>query len=237
MAVDFSKNWGNEIAGVTESLDYQTCEIRVSWSDDAIEVSDYKTGETFLVSKQVSASGLELIRLEGVIDNPNSTPQQVADAESDFADQVVILLGLIGADGTPDIIISNTLPSAAVGDVWVKRVDRSAVVRVLAASGWITVPVETEVYAGQARFIPVRAGVWQGGEAQVNATTIRSVRFQLKRSAMSTRIHAGAIITITSAPFNPNLEGRTAKVDDDFQGSTTATRTIHAMMDADSEDT
>lgn len=236
MAVDFSKTFGDEIADVTESLDYQTCEIRVSWSDDTLEVFDYKTGETFLVSKQVSASGLELIRLQGVIDNPNSTPQQVADAESDFADQVVILLGLIGANGTPDIIISNTLPSAAVGDVWVKRVDRSAVVRVLAASGWITVPVETEVYAGQARFIPVRAGVWQGGGAQVNATTIRSVRFQLKRSAMSTRIHAGAIITITSAPFNPNLEGRTAKVDDDFQGATTATRTVHAMMDADSED-
>lgn len=237
MAVDFSKNWGNEIADVTESLDYQTCEIRVSWSDDTLEVFDYKTGETFLVSKQVSASGLELIRLRGVIDNPNSTPQQVADAENDFADQVVILLGLIGAEGTPDIILSNTLPSAAVGDVWVKRVDRSAVVRVLAASGWIAVPVETEVYAGQARYIPVRAGVWQGGEAQANATTIRAVRFQLKRSAMPTRIHAGAIITITSAPFNQNLVGRTAKVDDDFQGSTTATRTIHAMMDADSEDT
>ena len=236
MAVDFSKSWGDEIADVTESLDYQTCEIRVSWSDDTLEVFDYKTGETFLVSKQVSASGLELIRLQGVIDNPNSTPQQVSDAESDFADQVVILLGLIGTDGAPDIIISNTLPSAAVGDVWVKRVDRSAVVRVLSASGWIAVPVETEVYTGQARYIPVRAGVWQGGEAQVNATTIRSVRFQVPRSARATRFHSGAIVTIVSAPFNQNLNGRTAKVMDDFQGATTASRTFHAMMDADSED-
>lgn len=222
MAVDFSKGWGDEIADVTESLDYQTCEIRINWSSETIEAFDYKTGESYTVSKEVNELGLRMIR--------------VGDTDPTFPDLVAELHVLTGAEDTAEVFVQQTEPTGVEGDLWVKKVDRSAVVFQLSEQGWLPIPVETVVYSGQARFIPVRAGVWQGGEAQVNATTIRSVRFQLKRSAMSTRIHAGAIITITSAPFNPNLEGRTAKVDDDFQGATTATRTVHAMMDADSED-
>ena len=222
MAVDFSKTFGDEIADVTESLDYQTCEIRINWSSETVEAFDYKTGESYLVSKEVNELGLRMI--------------QVGGTDPTFPDLVAELHVLTGAEDTADVFVQQVEPTGVEGDLWVKKVDRSAVVFRFDGQAWLSIPVETIVYSGQARFIPVRAGVWQGGEAQVNATTIRSVRFQLKRSAMPTRIHAGAIITITSAPFNPNLEGRTAKVDDDFQGATTATRTVHAMMDADSED-
>lgn len=222
MAVDFSKNWAEEIGDVSESLDYQTCEIRINWSSETVEAFDYKTGESYLVSKEVNELGLRMI--------------MVGDTDPTFPGLVAEMHDLLGAEDTAEVFVQQTEPTGVEGDIWVKKVDRSAVTFILEEDAWVAAPVETVVYSGQARFIPVRAGVWQGGEAQVNATTIRSVRFQLKRSAMSTRIHAGAIITITSAPFNPNLKGRTAKVDDDFQGATAATRTIHAMMDADSED-
>lgn len=223
MAVDFSSvSWADEISDVSESLDYQTCEIRINWSSETVEAFDYRTGESFVVSKEVNELGLRMI--------------QVGDTDPIFPDLVAELHALVGAEDTADVFVQQAVPSGVEGDLWVKKVDRSAVVFVLRTEGWEPLPVETEVYSGQARYIPVRAGVWQGGEAQLNATTIRAVRFQFKRSAMPTRIHAGAIITITSAPFNQSLEGRTAKVMDDFQGSTTATRTVHAMMDADSED-
>lgn len=222
MAINFSSaNWGEEIADVTESLDYQTCEIRINWSSETVEAFDYRTGENYLVSKEVNAAGLALI----------STP----DTDPDYPDLEASLHALLDVEDTAEIFVQQEVPAGTLGDVWVKKVDKFAVAFIFGTI-WEAAPVETVVYSGQARYIPARAGVWQGGEAQVNATTIRAVRFQFKRSSMPTRIHSGAIITITSAPFNQNLEGRTAKVDDDFQGSTTATRTVHAMMDADSED-
>ena len=90
------------------------------------------------------------------------------------------------------------------------------------------------VYSGQARYIPVRAGAHQGGEAQANSTTIRSVRFQIPKNAGPVFIRKGLTVNFTSADRNPALVGRTAKVGDDFQGSSAATRTIHASMDIDS---
>lgn len=236
MAVDFSStSWGSEIADVTESIDYQTCEIRINWSSKTVEAFDYRTGESYTVSKEVNEAGLNLITIQGVLDNPSTSQPDRDIAEAEFSDYAATLVTLLGVEGSADILVQQTEPSGALGDVWVKKVDRSAVAFIFTGT-WEAAPVDTVIYSGQARYIPVRAGVWQGGEAQLNATTIRAVRFQFKRSAMPTRVHAGAIITITDAPFNQNLEGRTAKVMDDFQGSTTATRTIHAMMDADSED-
>ena len=94
----------------------------------------------------------------------------------------------------------------------------------------------TEVYSGQARYIPIRAGVWSGGESQLNATTTRAGRIQLPVSERGVRVHSGVIVTFSSAPINGSLAGRTAKVTDDFQGATSATRTFTIFMDADSED-
>lgn len=92
------------------------------------------------------------------------------------------------------------------------------------------------VYSGQARFIPSRAGNLLNGEAQANSSTIRAVRFQLPKSAGPKYIRKGLRILITDAPRNPSLEGRYADVTDDFQGSSSATRTVNAMMDIDSGD-
>lgn len=237
MAVDFSRSYGDEIADVTESVEYQTCEIRVDWDPDVLDAYDYRTGEMFQVTPEVNALALELIEFQRIIDDPNSTPLEVADAQSGFLLASASLYNELGISGAPAVIVSASAPSAAVGSLWIKPVDSYGVVQELAPSGWAPVPVDSTVYSGQARFIPTRASVWQGGEAQMNATTVRAVRFQVPRSARGTRFHAGAIVTITAAPFNANLEGRTAKVTDDFLGGTAATRTFHAMMDADSEDT
>lgn len=239
MAVNFSSNWASEISSVTESAEYQTCEIRIDWDPEVLVAYDYRTAEQFSVTREVSNAALHATSkfhaLQAVLSDPNSTQQDVDDATDAYDHAVDLLILETELGDVEEVTVSTTPPVGVDGDLWVRTVDGKGVVMVY-DSGWTLLPVNSTVYSGRARFIPVRAGVWQGGEAQLNATTIRAVRFQLPRSAMGTRIHAGAIVTITSAPFNANLEGRTAKVTDDFQGSTAATRTFHAMMDADSED-
>lgn len=211
MAYDFSSaNWGDEIRVVTESAEYQTCQIRINYDGEVLEAFDYRTNQMFQV------------------------PQAISDLAATLDDDALTdTLGL--PSGTPVFREDKSVPVGVTGNVWVRVLDRVSLVFTY-DGGWQPVPLETVIYSGQARFIPVRAGVWQGGEAQLNTTTIRPVRFQVPFAALPGRVHSGAIVTITSAPFNPNLEGRTAKVTDDFQGSTTASRTFHAMMDADSED-
>lgn len=240
MAVDFSSNWADEISAVTESAEYQTCEIRVDWNPETVLAYDYTTAEQFVVEKAVSTAALNAVSkfhaLQAVLSDPNSVQQDIDDTTDAYDEAVDLLILETGLEDVEEVTVSTTPPVGVDGDLWVRTVDGKGVVMVF-DSKWELLPVNSTVYSGQARFIPVRAGVWQGGEAQLNATTIRAVRFQLPRTAMGVRIHAGAIVTIVSAPFNANLEGRTAKVTDDFQGSTTATRTFHAMMDADSEDT
>lgn len=89
------------------------------------------------------------------------------------------------------------------------------------------------VYSGQARFIPIRAGIHQGGESQANSTTIRNVRFQLPQFDGPLYIRKGLTVRFLTAPRNPSLVGRWATVTDDFQGSSAATRTFTASMDID----
>lgn len=209
---DFSNggNWGREIASVTESAEYQTCTIRVTHDAEVLEAYDNRTNQTFRVSKDLSLLAADL-------------------------DDDALVAELDLPSGTPVFRVNTGTPVGIAGNVWVRVLDRVSLVFVY-DNGWQSVPVDNEVYSGQARFIPVRAGVWQGGEAQLNATTIRAVRFQVPFEALPGRVRSGSIVTFTAAPYNPNLVGRTAKVMDDFQGSTTASRTFHGMMDADSED-
>lgn len=239
MAVSFSRSWGDLVADVTESPDYQTCTIRVDWSNDVLDVYDRHSNETFQVSRQVSDAALRATAtfhaLQVVLSTPGSTQAQVDAATSAYDDAVDVMLLTAGVSNPSEVTVSTSVPVGLPGDVWIRKVDDLGAVMVFSDS-WKPVPVSSTVYSGQARLIPVRAGVWQGGESQLNATTIRAIRFQVPRSARNIRFHAGAIVTILSAPFNESLVGRTAKVDDDFLGSTTATRTFHATMDADSED-
>lgn len=100
---------------------------------------------------------------------------------------------------------------------------------------WTTVGEPVTVYEGRARFIPVRAGVFSGGESQSNPTTIRAGRVQIPSKYTDTRFNRGLTVFFDSAPDFPALESRTAKITDDFQGSTTASRTFHVSLDADAE--
>ena len=97
-----------------------------------------------------------------------------------------------------------------------------------------TVTGDGSVYSGQARFIPIRAGIFTGGESQGNTSVIRSVRLQFPRGEGPLYCRKGLRVKITTAEFNPSLVGRWATVDNDYQGSSAATRTITANMDIDS---
>lgn len=210
MAFDFARSgWGTQIAKITERPEYQNCDVDVTHTRELVSAYDHVTNQDF------------------------STPKNISDiAATGDDDELLAALGLMGSDVFRHDV---GVPVGVTDSVWVRRLERKYMVFVY-DSGWKQLPAVTKLYSGQARFIPVRAGVWQGGEAQLNATTIRAVRFQFPHEAIPGRVYSGSIITIKDAPFNPNLNGRTAKVMDDFQGSMIASRTVHAMMDADSED-
>lgn len=98
---------------------------------------------------------------------------------------------------------------------------------------YIPAVMDGVVYEGQARFIPIRSGIYYGGESQANATTTRAVRFQLPQFDGPLYIRMGLTVKFTSAPRNPSLVGRWATVNDDFQGASAAARTFTATMDID----
>lgn len=240
MAIDFSGNWGDEIADVAESPEYQTCQIRVEWGAESKTVYDFQTNEMFTVKASVSDQATDTIlsfhELQRVLSDPLSTPEEEQAAQDAYDAEAALLKSLVNASPAAEVLVSDTEPMGLEGDLWLRLVDRQGVVFLRGETEWGLLPTDFVVYSGPARYIPIRAAIWQGGEAQANATSIRAVRFQIPRSHRGVRIHSGAIVTIIAAPFNGSLVGRTAKVNDDFQGSTTATRTFHAMMDADSED-
>ena len=93
--------------------------------------------------------------------------------------------------------------------------------------------IDGAVYSGRARIIPIRAGVFSGGNVQANATVERAVRVQIPQHAGPEYIRKGLTVQIVSAPQNPSLEGRWGSVSDDFQGAASASRTFTMFMDID----
>lgn len=92
--------------------------------------------------------------------------------------------------------------------------------------------VDGVVYEGRARYIPVRAGIYHGGESQVNSMITRSMRFQFPKDALG-RVSKGWVVRFVSARGNPSLVGRWGTVSDDFQGGSSAARTVNVFMDSD----
>lgn len=89
------------------------------------------------------------------------------------------------------------------------------------------------VFAGQARVIPVRWGVFSGGESQANATTLSAIRVQIPSRAGDFRVRKGWRVFVTSAPKAPFLAGRIFSVTSDLQGSSSASRTFQCEADGD----
>lgn len=87
---------------------------------------------------------------------------------------------------------------------------------------------------GQARIIGVRWGVFTGGEAQANASTLKAIRLQLPYQAVG-RVRKGFKVFVTSSPGNPTLENLVFTVTSDLQGATSAARTIEMALDGDVE--
>lgn len=91
-------------------------------------------------------------------------------------------------------------------------------------------------YEGRARVIPVRWGVFSGGESQANATTLTSVRVQVPSANLgSLRVHKGWKVFVTSAPRSPWMESRLFTVTSDLQGSSSASRTFQCEADGDAK--
>lgn len=133
--------------------------------------------------------------------------------------------------------ISEVTEQAEYQTCTVDIVDPAQVVKTYdRATDTYTVTDDGVVLQGeQARFIPIRAGIYTGGETQANSSTIRSVRFQFQQGLPDPLyIRKGLRIQIKTAPENPSLVDRWATVLDDYQGSSAATRTITASMDIDS---
>lgn len=90
----------------------------------------------------------------------------------------------------------------------------------------------TTVYTGQARIIGVRWGTFVQGEAQENSDSLKSVRIQVPKDSLP-RVLMGLQVQIVEAPKNPALVGRRLKINNDFQGGSSATRTFECESSAD----
>lgn len=88
------------------------------------------------------------------------------------------------------------------------------------------------VYSGQARIIGVRWGVFSGGEAQANATTLAAVRIQVPQHGTE-RIKRGLRVFVESSPNNPALTSYMLTITSDLQGSNSAARTFECGLDMD----
>lgn len=102
-------------------------------------------------------------------------------------------------------------------------------------TGAVTTTGSVTLYEGRARFIPVRSSVFEGGEGQANAMSIRAGRIQIPASQTAVRVNSACIVMFTEALNNQALLSRVARVSEDFQGSTTATRTFHVYLDGDAK--
>lgn len=221
------RHWSDEIFQVTSQLEYQTCSIKIDWVGDSEEVYDYDTAQTYATTPELSALA-----------------KQFADNDwedgDEYLEAVAELNRLLDEPGTIEHVTISGLDHPGVeGEVAVIQVEGLWVFVAWNEPDriWGSVDVTSPLYSGPARYIPIRTGTWQGGSAQLNATTVRVVRFQLAEAGSTLRVPSGSIITIEESPRNPTLVGRTAKVTDDFQGGTMGTRTLTAAMDADTEDT
>jgi hypothetical protein len=101
-------------------------------------------------------------------------------------------------------------------------------------SGQWALAGDSTLYEGQARVIGIARGIFSGGEAQANATTITPVRIQIPWSEESERVKRGCKVRVTNAPRNPVLESYVFTVTSDFHGSSAGARTFEAALDLDS---
>jgi len=99
------------------------------------------------------------------------------------------------------------------------------------------------LYEGRARVIGINRGAFQSNEGQANPTTITAVRVQLPREyerngvtipTGSIRVQKGCILYVTSAPRQPVLVNNVFTATSDFQGATSAARTLEFALDGDS---
>lgn len=90
-----------------------------------------------------------------------------------------------------------------------------------------------ELYAGQARFIPVRRAVNYEGATQNNSKAISAIRVQVTSQELPVRLPKGTTAKITSAPRNPMLETLVLYLSTAVQGSSAATRTLEFNVDGD----
>ena len=91
------------------------------------------------------------------------------------------------------------------------------------------------IYEGRARVIGVTRGAFSSNEGQQNPTTITSVRVQFPREGTTDlRVKKGCILYVTEAPRQPVLTEYVFTASSDFQGASSASRTVEFALDIDS---
>ena len=119
--------------------------------------------------------------------------------------------------------------------VEVQIIDTSIVPEYNVITGEYTYPpgYDPQIYAGQARLIFPRWGVFTGGESQNNAKTNNVARLQIPQHALGAVVARGHRFKVTAAVRNPSLVGRGGTITSDAQGGSAATRTFEASWDGD----
>lgn len=132
-----------------------------------------------------------------------------------------------------------------IAEVTESREYQTADIEIVDTSGVVVGPIDWEtgdretsgtsvdIYRGQARIIDIRSATLIEGVDQSNATSLKSIRFQIPQRAAG-HLHRGQTVRVTSCVANPTLERYVYRVNDDVQGSSAATRTFEAGVDLDS---
>lgn len=144
------------------------------------------------------------------------------------------------SDWAQEVADISTLPEFQTARVRIE--DWSGVVteRDLETNELVIISGDPVIYEGRARVIGVNRGAFHSGEGQANATTLVAVRVQLPREdangnpTADLRVRKGAILYVTEAPRQPVLTEYVYTATTDFQGASSAARTLEFSVDLDS---
>lgn len=143
------------------------------------------------------------------------------------------------SDWAQEIAEVSTLPQFQTATVRLEDPSR-VTVDYDTETGEYTTVGDPVVYRGRARVIGINRGQFQSNEGQANPTTLTGVRVQLPRLddegnlTPELRVRKGFILYVESAPRQPVLTEYVFTAVSDFQGSSSAARTLEFSLDGDS---
>lgn len=147
---------------------------------------------------------------------------------------LVAEFNLFTSDWADEISELSTLPEFQTAEVEI--IDPSLVESEYDIETGETITVgDGVIYSGRARVISSSRGSDAQGSGQFNPTALESVRVQLPREGTTDlAIRKGCFLKVTAAPRQPRLTDYVFTALNDFQGASSAARTIDFVVDMDS---